>query len=282
MNFGFSEFTTWPWPFERDVERYAAHGAQVIEVCEFKLNRNDYAPQLKSISRAGLRVSSVQATVHSLFPDTLSPEPRAVPDRVRHINESIERIAPHVPEKTPFIIITGAAPNGNEQLVYEQTLEHLLRLAEHAQRNGMRIALESLNPSLLNTDTAIWGLDEGLELVERIQHPALGLCLDTWNVFRTPNLERVIAACAGRILIVQLSDWRRPRSHADRFGLGDGCIDHRSILRAIGGTGYDGAYVVELLSSESLPDSLWRSDLDALLERNVRVFDELMSHVQHA
>ncbi len=47
--FGVSEFTTWPWPFERDVERYAAHGVDAIEVCEFKLNRNDYAPQLQSV-----------------------------------------------------------------------------------------------------------------------------------------------------------------------------------------------------------------------------------------
>jgi sugar phosphate isomerase/epimerase len=280
MIFGISEFTTWPWSFERDVERYAAHGIEAIEVCEFKLDRNDYAPQLESISHAGLRVSSVQATVHSLFPDTLAPEPRAVDDRVRHIEESIDRIAPYVSEGTPFIVITGAAPHGNEQLVYEEALKNLPRLAEHARKHGMRIALESLNPSLLNTDTAIWGLDEGLELVQRIDHPALGLCLDTWNVFRTPNLEQVIEACAGRILIVQMSDWRRPRSHADRFGLGDGCIDHRSILRAIRETGYDGAYVLELLSSESLPGSLWRSDLDALIQRNIGAFDELMSRVR--
>jgi sugar phosphate isomerase/epimerase len=279
VTFGVSEFTTWPWPFERDVERYSAHGVDAIEVCEFKLNRNDYAPQLESISRAGLRVSSVQASVHSLFPDTLAPQPRALEDRVRHIEESIDKIAPYVPQGTPFVVITGAAPDGNEQLVYDKTLEMLPRLADRAQRRGMRIAFEALNPSLLNTDSAVWGLDEGLALVQRVGREALGLCLDTWNVFRTPNLERVIAACAGRIFLVQMSDWRRPRSHADRLGLGDGTIDHRTILRAIRETGYDGAYVLELLSSESLPDSLWKSDLDALIERNARVFEELTSSV---
>lgn len=277
MTFGVSEFTTWPWPFERDVERYAAHGIEAIEICEFKLNRNDYAPQLESLPRAGLRAVSVQSTVHSLFPDTLSPEPKAPGDRVRHIETSIERIAPHVPHGTPFVIITGAAPGGDAAAVYAFALEALPRVAECAASHGMRLAFESLNPVLFNTDTAVWGLDEGLELVRRVGHPALGLCLDTWNVFRTPDLESVIASCGDRIFLVQMSDWRRPRSNADRLGLGDGSIDHRSIMAAVRKTGYGGAYVLELLSSESLPDSLWRSDLDALLERNALAFSALQT-----
>jgi len=35
--FGVSEFTTWPWSFEEEVERYAQLGVDTIEVCEFKL-----------------------------------------------------------------------------------------------------------------------------------------------------------------------------------------------------------------------------------------------------
>ena len=59
LPFGVSEFTTWPWSFERDVGRYAAHGIPAIEVCAFKLDKNDWAPQLKAITDAGLTVSSV-------------------------------------------------------------------------------------------------------------------------------------------------------------------------------------------------------------------------------
>ena len=112
LPFGVSQFTTWPWPFERDVERYAAHGISAIEVCAFKLNKNDYAPQLQAIPAAGLTVSSVQSEVHSLFPDSLAGQPTAPDDRVRHIKATIERVAPHVPEQTPFVVITGAAPGG--------------------------------------------------------------------------------------------------------------------------------------------------------------------------
>lgn len=273
--FGVSEFTTWPWSFERDVIRYAAHGVDAIEICEFKLNRDDYAPQLERIQKAGLAVSSVQSTVHSLFPDSLAPAPTALEDRVRHIAEAIDRIAPHVPKKTPFVVITGAAPEGNASHVYDSALQALGGLAEHAERRGMRLAYEPLNPVLFNTDTALWGLDQALELVERVNHPALGLCVDTWNVFQTPDLYTVIARCAQRIFVVQVSDWRRPRSGADRLSLGDGSIDNAAIVRGLRDVGYRGAYVLEIFSAESLPDSIWRSDLDAVLKKNIAAFQRI-------
>ncbi len=273
--FGISEFTTTPWSFERDIERYAAHGVDDIEVCEFKLNRDDYAPQLQRIREVGLGVSSVQTTVHSLFVDSLVPAPTEPGDRLAHIMASIERIAPHVPEGTPFNIITGAAPGGNCQRVYRFAVEALARLADLAASHGMRIAFEPLNPILFNSDTSLWGLDDGLELIERIDHPALGLTCDTWNIFQTPNVSAVIRECGKRIFLVQVSDWRRPRSNADRRCLGDGTIPTVELLSAIRATGYDRPYVVEIFSSESLPDSLWRADLDEVIDRNIMAFERM-------
>jgi sugar phosphate isomerase/epimerase len=267
-----SEFTTWPWSFERDVAQYAAHGVAAIEICEFKLDKNDYAPQLKTIGASGLTVSSVQSEVHSLFPDSLAGQPMAPGDRVRHIKMAIERIAPYVPEQTPFVLITGAAPAGNTAMVYEKALEAFADLAEFAASRKMRVAYEPLNPILFNTDTALWGLDQGLELVRRVGHEALGLCVDTWNIFQTPDLHEVIRACGNRIFVVQVSDWQRPRSGADRISLGDGEIDNSAIVRTIRETGYTGSYVLEIFSGESLPDSIWRSELDSVLQKNLHAF----------
>lgn len=275
LPFGVSEFTTWPWSFERDVERYAAHGIAAIEVCEFKLDKNDYAPQLQSIAAAGLTVSSVQSQVHSLFPDSLAGQPTAPGDRVRHIKAAIERIAPHVPERTPFVAITGAAPGGDTAHVYDTALEAFADLAEFAAKHRMRLAYEPLNPVLFNTDTALWGLDQALELVRRVGHEAFGLCVDTWNIFQTPGLHEVIRACGDRIFLVQISDWRRPRSGADRISLGEGEIDNEAIMRTIRETGYSGPYVLEIFSGESLPGSIWRSDLDAVLQKNFQAFAKI-------
>jgi sugar phosphate isomerase/epimerase len=277
--FGVSEFTTWPWSFERDVERYAAHGVDAIEVCEFKLNRSGYERQLAEVERAGLRVSSVQSRVHSLFPASLAPQPADLRQRLRHVEEAVDAIAPHVPPGTPFVVVTGAAPGGDVAAVYDAALTALAELARFAHDRGVRLAFEPLNPILFNTDTALWGLDRALELVRTVDHPALGLCVDTWNVFQTPDLPGVIGRCRDRIFLVQLGDWRTPRCAADRVSLGDGCIDNRGIVSAVREAGYRGPCVLELFSEESLPDSIWRSDLDAVLERNRAAFERICEGV---
>ncbi|MGH7757665.1 MAG: sugar phosphate isomerase/epimerase family protein, partial [Vulcanimicrobiaceae bacterium] len=258
-----------------------------IEICEFKLNRNDYAPQLARIASLSLTVSSVQSTVHSLFPDSLAPAPTALEDRMRHIESAIDRIAPYVPKDTPFVVITGAAPGEDASRVYDAALESLKRLAEYAARHDVRIAYEVLNPVLFNTDTALFGLDQALELVQRVDHPALGLCVDTWNIFQTPDLPAVIRQAGDRIFLVQVSDWHRPRSGADRISLGDGAIDNAGIIAAVRVAGYRRPYVLEIFSGESLPNSIWRADLDAVLAKNAAAFaqiwqaSEAMLHVAH-
>jgi sugar phosphate isomerase/epimerase len=121
----------------------------------------------------------------------------------------------------------------------------------------------------------LWGLVHALRLVSKIDHPALGLCVDTWNVFQTPEVERTIVQCADKVFLVQVSDWRRPHSNADRRSLGEGEIPTVDLLQAIRRSGYTGPYVLEIFSSESLPDSLWKADMDAVLDRNIVAFDRM-------
>jgi sugar phosphate isomerase/epimerase len=273
--FGFSEFTTWPWSFKQDVEHYKAQGADCMEVCEFKLAHNDYSDQLKYIDKQGMSVASIQAKVHSVFVDSMAPTPKDPADRVHAIKQAIELSAPHVPKDTPFVVITGAPPEGNMRKAVETTIESLKELGDFAARHNVKIAFEPLNPINVNTDTAVWRLDHGLDLVEKVNHPAVGICIDTWNIWETPNLEEVIRQCASRILLIQLSDWKMPRSTADRYTLGQGEIPLAKIIRAIRQTGYQGPWVVEILSSLHLDGSLWKADMDEVLRKNHEAFDRL-------
>lgn len=272
--FGYSEFTTWPWSFEEDLKRYREHGADVIEICEFKLAHNDYAA-LEDLKTSGLRPASIQMPVHSVFVDSMASRPEEPADRVAVMKETIARTAPYIPNETPFIVITGIAPNGNFRKAIAYTVEALKELGEFAAQRGMRIAFEPLSPVNIDSDTAVWGLDQGLEIVSRVGHPAVGVCVDTWNVWQTPDLERVIQECGKRILIVQLSDWKTPRSTSDRYSLGTGDIPLESIVRAIRATGYAGAWVVEILSSMHLDGSLWKRDLNGVLAENRDAFERI-------
>ena len=277
MKFGFSEFTTWPWTFEEDVRQYKAAGAEWIEVCEFKLAHNDYGGCLKFAADSGLQVASVQAKIHSIFPDSMEGTTKDPDDRVKAIKEAIRLSAPNLPKGTPFIVITGIAPNADMRSAIDTTADALRELGDFAGQNGMTIAFEPLNPVNLHLDTALWGLDRGLELVEKVDHPSVGLCIDTWNIWETPNLNQVIAACGKRILVVQMSDWKMPRSPADRYSLGDGELPLCDMFKAIRKTGFDGPWVVEILSSLHLQGSLWKGDMPAMLRANHDAFMRLWS-----
>ena len=180
---------------------------------EFKLAHNDYH-QLEKLHDRGLTPSSVQMKVHSVFVDSMANTPEDPADRISAMKDAITGSAPYLPEGTPFIIITGIPPNGNFCQANERTIEALKELGEHAARHGMRIAFEPLSPVNIHTDTSIWYLDQGIELVHRVNHPAVGICIDTWNVWQTPNLDDIIRQCGNRIFLVQLSDWKTPRSTA--------------------------------------------------------------------
>jgi sugar phosphate isomerase/epimerase len=272
--FGFSEFTTWPWSYKKDLQKYREHGADVVEICEFKLAHEDYEA-LEELKAYNLSPASIQMKVHSVFVDSMAGKPEEPLDRIAEMKNAIAKSAPHLPEGTPFVVITGIAPRGNFRAAVDRTVEALKELGDFAGEHRMNIAFEPLSPVNIHTDTAVWYLDQGLEVVERVNHPNVGICIDSWNVWQTPNLDEVIRQCSKRILLVQLSDWKTPRSTADRFTLGTGDIPLAKMIGAIRRTGYGGPWVVEILSSMHLDGSLWKSNLDDVLRTNREAFERL-------
>jgi sugar phosphate isomerase/epimerase len=71
-------------------------------------------------------------------------------------------------------------------------------------------------------------------------------------------------ACGDRIFVVHVSDWRTPRSFADRYIVGQGEIPLPALIHAIHESGYRGAYTLEIFSDE-VPNSLWEADLSGVI-----------------
>src|ERR1019366_6776690 len=95
LPFGISQYTTWPQTFEQDIALYLEAGVDFIEVCEAKLDVTDPDAQLRRLKDSGLRVSSVQPRLHSLFPDFPRPEPKSPKDRMGHLRKTIELFGRH-------------------------------------------------------------------------------------------------------------------------------------------------------------------------------------------
>lgn len=263
FQFGISEFTTWPWSFEQDVEQYARLGVDCIEVCEFKLDQSRIAQQLTLIGKHNLKISSVQPSVRTLFPSQSEPEPKDVGQRMARFRQTIENFG-QLAADVPFVTNTGIPPNGNIQEVLDTATREYRLVADFARERGARVALEPLNASIMNIESAIWTLQQGMRLVEAVDRPNFGICLDAWNIWQNADILETIKACGESIFVVQLSDWRTPRSYQDRLIPGKGEIPLPSLLRAIQESGYRGPYVVEIFSG-NVPDSLWKGDLDRVI-----------------
>lgn len=257
--FGVSQFTTTPWSFEQDVENYGLLGVDTMEVCEDKLDDDRFAEQLVMIGERGMEISSVQPSVRTLFPSRTQPEPKGVPERLALFRRAIERVAPSAPG-VAFVCNTGPPPDGNILEVFEVAGREYRSLADSAAEYGARIALEPLSPALMNVESAIWTLEQAMRIVDTVDRANFGICVDIWNIWRNPDVAEAIAGCEERIFVVHVSDWRTPRSFADRHVVGQGEIPLPVLLQAIHRSGYRGAYTLEIFS-EDVPDSLWEADL---------------------
>jgi len=223
---------------------------------------------LARIADSGLTISSVQPRVHTVYPDSLEPEPARPEERMALVRTAIERIGPHAPEGTPFVVNTGAAPGGDFQQARDTALREFTLLSDFAAHNGFRIALEPLNPISMNKSSFIWSLPQALAIAGEIGRDNFGLCVDCWNIWQDPLMAQHIEQCGNRIFVVQVSDWHTPRSFADRGIVGSGEIPLTQFLRAVHAAGYEGAVTLEIFSDDSLPDSLWRSNGNDVILRS--------------
>jgi sugar phosphate isomerase/epimerase len=243
-----------------------------IEVCEIKLDQARLSEQLPMIGEHGLAISSVQPVVRTLFPSRSQPEPKVIADRIERFRQTIERFGT-LAAGVPFVTNTGNPPDGNIQEVLDTAVREYQSLADFAGEAGARVALEPLNAAIMNVESAIWTLEQGMRVVEAVDRPNFGICLDVWNIWQNANIEEAIRICGDRAFVVQLSDWRTPQSYEDRLVVGQGDIPLPPLLRAIHESGYRGPYVVEIFSGD-VPDSLWRGDLDRVITASREGFEQ--------
>jgi len=133
----------------------------------------------------------------------------------------------------------GRAASAGPQAA-EQLAALLARQGAYAAGRGVRLAIEPINRY---EGDLIHNAAEGLEFVERVGSPALGLLLDTFHI----NIEERSwtepfrkAWAAGRLWHVHLGD-------NNRLPPGQGLIDFPSIVQTLRELGYPGYLSAELL-----------------------------------
>jgi D-psicose/D-tagatose/L-ribulose 3-epimerase len=123
----------------------------------------------------------------------------------------------------------------------EQLTEALRPVVDHAGEHDVRLALEPLNryeTSLINT------AEQGLEVIEAVDSPALGLLLDTYHM----NIEEKSPADAIRLAGRHL--YHVHASASDRGAPGADNVDWTAIAGALRDVAYGGVLCIEAFTPE--------------------------------
>ncbi|HEX2399402.1 MAG TPA: sugar phosphate isomerase/epimerase [Mycobacterium sp.] len=128
----------------------------------------------------------------------------------------------------------------------------LRELADQAAAHGTRVAIEPMPFSAIAT------VPMGAQIVDAAGHPAAGLVIDAWHVFRAATSfdELRAALTPGMIFGVELNDAApdivgtlSEDTVDNRLVCGDGCFDLRGLVSLLRDKGFDGPWGVEILSS---------------------------------
>jgi 4-hydroxyphenylpyruvate dioxygenase len=153
----------------------------------------------------------------------------------------------------------------------------LRELAERADARGMRIAYEAL----------AWGrhvndYEHAWRIVERADHPALGVCLDSFHILsRGTPLDAIAGIPAGKLLYLQLADaphlvmdvlqWSR---HYRCFP-GQGGFDLAAFTARVLDAGYAGPLSLEVFNDVFRQADPGRMAIDAM--RSLRLLEDTLT-----
>ena len=224
----------------------ARMGAAGVELITTQPASLDVSALLEQLGRNGLQVAAVASggMAFAAKLTLLNSNPQSAALASQRLDELISLSASlHAP------IVTVGSFRGRAVRDKERSLSELAgilrRAGGRAADAGVRIALEPLNRfegDLLNN------VAQGLAFLKELNHPAVGLLVDTFHV----NIEETSwtepfrqAMTAGKLFHVHLGD-------NNRLPPGHGLIDFAAILATLREIGYTGWLSAELLG---IPDA---------------------------
>lgn len=195
------------------------------------------------IAASGLRVTSICRG--GMFPHrTESDRTEIRDDNLRAVDEAAELGA------ECLVIVCGAAPGPDLAAARQEVTAGLSALADYASSAGVMLAIEPMHPMMIADRSVVTSLGEALDIIDTIDHPNLGLALDSYHVFWDAQYPELLSRNASRIHSVQISDWVIPIHDQLRSrGMpGQGSIDLQMFLQLTRSAGYRGLIEVEVLS----------------------------------
>jgi len=163
---------------------------------------------------------------------------------------------------------TGGAPALEWEEAADAFVEAIAPARSYAEDKAVRLLVEP-TISLIADLSILFTLADTVELAART---GLGVCIDVQHCWHERGLRPAIAAAAGTIGLVQLSDWLPGNRAHVRAVPGDGAIPLDRIVGWILETGYTGLFDLELYPE---PDIREQDTIARGLERATALLDRL-------
>lgn len=140
--------------------------------------------------------------------------------------------------------VVGRASDPTPFVSYADALNHtfdaLAELRFEAESRGVTIALETVWNRFLLSPV------EAADLLERVNSPCVGMCVDTGNVLATSYPQDWIATLGRRVARVHAKDYDLNRPGRAGFcPLGEGSVDWPAVTAALRRVRYDGPVIYE-------------------------------------
>lgn len=239
-----NELSTYRWTFEEDVTHYAAAKVPAIGVWRQKLSDFGEEKALELLRETGLAVSNLLWAGGFTGGDG------------RSFRESLEDAFDAIRITATLgagclVVYTGSRGGHTHNHARRLIAEATKQLLPVAEEHGVTLAIEPMHPGCAADWTFLASLDDALALLDKHEHPRLGLVFDTYHLgFDEKNIAR-IAEIAPKIKIVHLGDGREtPGREPNRARLGDGIVPLEEIVAALKSAGYDGDYDVEVIGED--------------------------------
>jgi sugar phosphate isomerase/epimerase len=252
-----SEISTVGASFVEDLRAYAAAGFDGIGIWEMKLGEE--RADLEAFRASGLVATNCVPLVPSILPNAVIEGPADVDERVASMCESMQLLATFEPDCV--LCLTGAAPGQSVESAQgsparRAVVEGLKRVAEAADGAGVRLGLEPIHASQRDALTIVTTIPEALELLDEAGLPQVGIMVDLWHLWDTPEVERHLREHVDRITGVHVSD-RFAEPRPDRALPGQGISRTKELLAVLAEAGWNGPWDVEIFGDPNNSESFW-------------------------
>lgn len=251
-----SEMTTYRWSFLEDVSSYPSAGLSAVGIWRQKLEEFGEERGIELLRESQLEVSSLSHAGGFTGSDGLSFR-EAMDDALDQV-----AIAGALQAET-LVVISGARAGHTGNHARRLLRDALTELGDAAAECRLQIAVQPLHAQLGNRWSFLHSIEPTLEVLDRCDHPHVGMAFDVSQFWREADLCRKISLAAPWIRLVQISDCRgTTRSDGNDHCLpGRGMIPLVDILATLQQAGYPGYYEVQIQS-----DECWRADYPTLIK----------------